>query len=69
MRYKLYRVNHENGEVRFVIIKARRNRRTGKIQVSWRTSGFYDECDAGQTLDKILKSMRREVRGVKTIMI
>lgn len=61
MRYKLYRVNHENGEVRFVIIKARRNRRTGKIQVSWRASG--------QTLDKILKSMRREVRGVKTIMI
>lgn len=69
MRYKLYRVNHENGEVRFVIIKARRNRRTGKIQVSWHASGFYDECDAGQTLDKILKSMRREVRRVKTIMI
>lgn len=42
MRYKLYRVNHENGEVRFVIIKARRNRRTGKIQVSWRASEFYD---------------------------
>ena len=61
MRYKLYRVNHENGEVRFVIIKARRNRRTGKIQVSWRASG--------QTVDKILKSMRREVRGVKTIII
>ena len=69
MRYKLYRVNHENGEVRFVTIKARRNRRTGKIQVSWHASGFYDECDVGQTLDKILKSMRREVRGVKTIMI
>lgn len=42
MRYKLYRVNHENGEVRFVIIKTRRNRMTGKIQVSWRASGFYD---------------------------
>lgn len=69
MRHKLYRVNHENGEVRFVIIKTRRNRRTGKIQVNWRASGFYDECDAGQTLDKNLKSMRREVRGVKTIMI
>ena len=26
MRYKLYRVNHENGEVRFVIIKARMDR-------------------------------------------
>lgn len=69
MRYKLYRVNHGNGEVRFVIIKTRRSRRTGKIQVSWRASGFYEECDAGKALDKILKSMRDEVRGVKTIII
>ena len=81
-KYKIARVTYENGEIRFVIIKTKKNWLTGEEcwrfydsdwtsitwtrWVSWART-FGKEDDARSELANILKAENHKVKSIETV--
>lgn len=81
-KYKIARVTYDSGEVRFVIMKTKKNWLTGEeywrfyesdwIHISWTrwvswASTFRDEDEAGYALASILKAEKHKVKSIETV--
>lgn len=81
-KYKIARVTYENGEIRFVIIKTKKNWLTGEecwrfydsdwTSITWTrwmswASTFRNEDEARSELAKILKAEKHKVKNIETV--
>lgn len=81
-KYKIARVTYENGEIRFVIIKTKKNWLTGEeywrfydsdwTSITWTrwvrwASTFRNEDEARSELAKILKAEKHKVKSIETV--
>lgn len=81
-KYKIARVTYENGEIRFVIIKTKKNWLTGEecwrfydsdwTSITWTrwvnwASTFRSGDEARSELAKILKAEKHKVKNIETI--
>lgn len=81
-KYKIAKVTYDSGEVRYVIMKTKRNWLTGEeywrfyeggwIYISWTrwvswASTFCNEDEARYVLASILKTEKHKVKNIETI--
>lgn len=81
-KYKIARITYESGEVRFVIMKTKKNWLTGEeywrfydsdwTSISWTrwvswAETFWNEDEARYVLGKILKAEKHKVKNIETV--
>ena len=77
-KYKITRVTYESGDVRFVIMKSKKNWLTGEeywrfFSSNWWTRwiscamSYRNEDEAGYALASILKSEKHKVKSIETV--
>lgn len=81
-KYKIARVTYDSGEVRFVIMKTKKNWLTGEeywrfyendwTHISWTrwvswASTFRNEDEAGYALANILKAEKHKLKSIETV--